>query len=169
MEEIAHLTEEPIRFCPHCGTAVAAHYLFGAERAVCPACGWVHFDDPKVAAAVVVQVDELVLLARRVNEPHRGLWTLPAGFVNACEDPARAAERECFEETGLQVHVTGLLDVLAGREHRRGADILIVYAAEVTGGELRAGDDADRAGFFPLDHLPPLAFKTTARVLDLIR
>lgn len=160
------MTEKPIRYCPYCGTATEMRFSFGAERAVCPACGWKHFADPKVAAAVVVCLDGKVLLNRRVNEPYRGKWSLPAGFVDAHEDPARAAERECLEETGLQVRVTGLLDVLAGREHSHGADIFIVYIADIVGGMLQAGDDADDAAFFPLDHLPPLAFATTQRVLD---
>jgi ADP-ribose pyrophosphatase YjhB (NUDIX family) len=66
------------------------------------------------------------------------------------------------------VRVTGLLDVLAGREHNHGADIFIVYTAEITGGALQAGDDADDAGFFPLDALPPLAFETTRHILNRI-
>jgi len=160
------MTEKPVRYCPYCGTATEMQFSFGAERAVCPACDWKHFADPKVAAAVVVCLDGKVLLNRRVNEPYRGKWSLPAGFVDAHEDPARAAERECLEETGLQVRVTGLLDVLAGREHSHGADIFIVYIADIVGGLLQAGDDADDAAFFPLDHLPPLAFATTRRVLD---
>jgi 8-oxo-dGTP diphosphatase len=85
--------------------------------------------------------------------------------VDAFEDPARAAERECLEETGLVVKVTSLLDVIAGREHPRGADMVIVYCAEMQGGELKAGDDADEAGFFALEQLPPLAFEATRRVL----
>jgi 8-oxo-dGTP diphosphatase len=107
-----------------------------------------------------------VLLVRRVNNPFRGDWTLPGGFVDAGEDPARAAERECFEETGLTVRTTRLLDVIAGQEHPRGAHILIVYQGEVISGELRAGDDADGAGFFELSDLPPLAFRSTAQVLS---
>lgn len=163
------MEDRPIRFCPYCGTATEVRFLFGANRAVCPTCGWKHFDDPKVAAAVLVWVDGLVLLNRRVNEPQRGKWSLPAGFVDAYEDPARAAERECLEETGLQVHVTGLVDVIAGREHSHGADIFIVYTAEIIGGMLQAGDDADDVGFFPLEHLPPLAFETTRNVLAKLR
>ena len=57
--------------------------LFGRERPVCPQCGWIHFADPKVAAAVLIEKDGRVLLVRRTNEPFRGLWTLPAGFINA--------------------------------------------------------------------------------------
>ena len=75
-----------------------------------------------------------MLLVRRVNEPFRGSWTLPAGFVDAGEDPARAAERECLEETSLTVRVTRVLDVIAGREHPRGADFIIVYAAQFVSG-----------------------------------
>jgi ADP-ribose pyrophosphatase YjhB (NUDIX family) len=108
-----------------------------------------------------------VLLVRRVNEPFRGRWTLPAGFVDAGEDPARAAERECLEETGLMVRTTRVIDVIAGREHPRGADFMIVYGANVVAGELLAGDDADRADWFDRDHLPPLAFHATQTVLRL--
>ncbi|HRJ75091.1 MAG TPA: NUDIX domain-containing protein, partial [Anaerolineales bacterium] len=95
---------------------------FGKIRPVCPQCGFIYFQDPKVAAAVLIEKDSRVLLVRRVNEPFRGLWTLPAGFINADEDPAEAAARECLEETGLVVKIKNVLDVIAGREHERGAD-----------------------------------------------
>jgi len=139
---------------------------FGKVRPVCPQCGWIHFVDPKVAAAVLVEQDGRVLLVRRVNEPFRGLWTLPAGFVNGGEDPAEAAARECFEETGLSVRVTRVFDIVAGREHPRGADFVIVYRAEVVGGEMKASDDADAVEWFARKDLPPLAFRATQKVLE---
>jgi ADP-ribose pyrophosphatase YjhB (NUDIX family) len=154
-----------IHFCPRCGAALTLQDRFGKIRPVCPQCEWIHFADPKVAAAVLIETDGRVLLVRRANEPFRGLWTLPAGFIDADEDPARAAERECFEETGLQVRVTGVLDVVAGREHARGADFVIVYRAQVIGGAPRAGDDADRVEWFDRDGLPELAFRATRFVL----
>jgi len=117
---------------------------------------------------VLVEREGKVLLTRRVNQPYQGLWSLPAGFVNANEDPARAAERECLEETGLVVEVTALVDVIAGREHSRGADMIILYRARVTGGQLCPGDDADRAEFFAYDALPELAFTATRKALGLI-
>ena len=142
-------------------------FLFGADRLECPACGWIYFEDPKVAAAVLVEQAGRVLLTRRVNEPHRGEWSLPAGFINAHEDPERAAERECQEETGLLVRVTELLQLIPGQEHERGADILILYRAEILGGELLAGDDADEVGFFSREALPPLAFRATRIALGV--
>lgn len=140
---------------------------FGKVRPVCPQCGWIYFQDPKVAAAVLIEENSRVLLVRRVNEPFRGLWTLPAGFVNGGEDPAEAAKRECLEETGLNVRVRRVLDVIAGREHERGADFVIVFAAEVLGGTLAPADDADAVEWFERSDLPPLAFKATQKILGV--
>jgi ADP-ribose pyrophosphatase YjhB (NUDIX family) len=137
----------------------------GEMRPACPNCGWVHYEDPKVAAGVVVLENERILLVRRIMDPFAGLWSIPAGFVNAYEDPARAAVRECREETGLTVELDGLFEMSTGREHDRGADILLVYRAHVSSGELQAADDADKAAWFPLDSLPELAFNSTKRVI----
>jgi 8-oxo-dGTP diphosphatase len=158
-----------VNYCMRCGCPVQSKERHDRIRPVCPACGWIYFADPKVAVAVVVMMDEQVLLVRRANDPKRGLWTLPAGFVDADEDPARAAERECLEETGLQVHITGILDVIAGREHPRGADILIIYCALSLDGELKANDDVDRAAYFSLQDVPPLAFEATCRVIKRLQ
>jgi 8-oxo-dGTP diphosphatase len=133
----------------------------------CPACNWVYFEDPKVAVGVLVETKKGVLLVQRANEPGRGLWSVPAGFVDAYEDPARAAERECLEETGLRVAVDRLLGVIAGREHPHGADMLVAYRASVLGGVLCAGDDASQAAFFPRGALPALAFRATRAILGL--
>jgi len=156
---------DQVNFCPRCGTPLQQSELFGRLRPACPECRWVYFADPKVAVAVLIVHQGKVLLARRVNDPFRGDWTLPGGFVDAGEDPARAAERECQEETGLKVQVTRLLDVIAGQEHPRGAHILIVYLGELISGNLQAGDDADGVAFFKLDQLPRLAFRSTAQIL----
>jgi ADP-ribose pyrophosphatase YjhB (NUDIX family) len=160
------MTEPEFKYCPRCGTLLNHEQLYGAVRGVCPNCKWIHFVDPKVAAAVLVEREGRVLLVRRSGEPFRGLWTLPAGFVNRGEDPAEAAARECLEETGLVVRVTRVYDIVPGREHPRGADFIIVYLAEVVGGELAPADDADAADWFTRGNLPPLAFRATQKVLQ---
>ena len=158
-------SSDDYKYCPRCATPVIHEDRYGAVRAVCPNCKWIHFFDPKVAAAVLVEQDGQVLLVRRVGEPFRGYWTLPAGFINSGEDPAEAAMRECLEETGLSVRVTRLFDIIAGREHPSGADFVIVYHAEIISGELKPSDDADAAEWFPRGSLPPLAFQATKKVL----
>ena len=139
---------------------------FGKVRPVCPACKRVHFLDPKVAAAVLLQRNGKVLLTRRAGDPQRGLWVTPGGFVDADEDPKAAAARECEEETGLKIEIVELLDVLSTRGFPNGASIVIFYRGEVVGGELTAGDDADRVEWFGPDELPEIAFEATKRVLE---
>ncbi len=158
---------DQVNYCPRCGTKVTQAERDGRLRPVCPACNWVYFADPKVAVGVVVEQDGKALLVRRATDPRRGLWTLPAGFVDAGEDPRLAAERELLEETGLQVRVTTLIDVLYGQEHPSGAHIVIFYRAEILSGSLHAADDVDRAVFFSRDNLPPMAFTTTEKILGL--
>jgi len=158
-------TRDEIKYCVRCGSLLQREVRFGRIRPVCQECGWIYFSDPKVAAAVLIESDGRVLLVRRINEPFKGLWTLPAGFVDADEDPAEAASRECFEETGLKVIIKDVLDVVAGTEHERGANFIIVYRAEITGGNLSPGDDADAVQWFSRQELPPLAFEATDKVL----
>ena len=155
------------KYCPRCGTPVIQAERSGRERPVCPNCGWIYFADPKVAVAALITRGKKVLLVRRTVDPQRGLWALPAGYVDAGEDPASACERECQEETGLKVRITGLIDVLNRQDHSNGAHIIIVYRVEVVSGSLRPGDDVDLADYFRRDNLPPLAFPSTLKVLDL--
>jgi ADP-ribose pyrophosphatase YjhB (NUDIX family) len=162
------MRSDEVKFCPLCGTKIIISERAGRNRPVCPFCDWVFFPDPKVAVVAVIIRDGKVLLTRRINTPQQGLWTFPGGFVDAGEDPVRAAERECLEETGLVVKVSGLVDVLSGKEHPRGADILIVYQGEILDGLVQPGDDADLVDFFPLDEPPPLAFRSTWQIIDRI-
>lgn len=164
---MAAQVNDEINFCLRCGNPLVRAERFGRLRPVCPACGWVYYADPKVAVAALIEQDGQVFLVRRANDPQRGLWSLPAGFIDAGEDPAQAVVRECLEETGLQVKVSELSQIVAGQEHPRGAHFLIVYRAQIVGGKLAPGDDVDQAAFFPLQALPPLAFAATRKVLGV--
>ncbi len=159
---------DDINFCPRCGHGLERRQIYGALRPVCPSCGRIHFFDPKVAVGVLIQAAGRLLLIKRGNDPERGKWSVPAGFVDAGEDPARAAEREALEETGLQVRVTGLLDVYARMRVTEGADILIVYHAQVVDGQLTPGDDAEAVGYFDLNDLPELAFDSTRQIVSAL-
>jgi len=147
------------RYCPNCATELALRQQDGRARQVCPACGYVHYQNPVPAAGSLVVVEGCVLMVQRRYPPCVGGWTLPAGFVEWDETPEQAAVRETEEETGLRVEVGSLFGVFPwthefrdGLAHDNG--LLVIYTATVTGGDLRAGDDAQAAGWFALDALP---------------
>ena len=102
-----------------------------------------------------------VLLIKRAQNPFEGRWAIPGGFVEEGEALAEAARRELKEETGL---VVGELEQLytAGNPGRdpRGWTISVTYLVCVDAKNMKpkAGDDAKRVKWFPLDELPPLAF-----------
>lgn len=154
-----------LNYCPQCGTPLQDREAYGRVRRYCPACDLLIFRDPKVAAAVLVEQEGKVLLVRKAYGRARGRWSLPAGFVEYDEDPATTAVRECREETGLEVELRGLLDILPGAGPPGEASFTIVYLGRIVGGEPHASDDADRMGFFSVDDLPPLAYESTARAL----
>ena len=161
------LSEEEMNYCPRCGHPLADRIAFDKKlRRVCDRCGFVHFRDPKVAVAVFVAQEGKVLLVRRRMQPGRGKWALPAGFVDYGEDPREAAVREVEEETGVRVALAELVDVLPGDTPGQGATIVIVYAARVLDGVVKAQDDVDEAAFFAPDALPELAFASTRMVIE---
>jgi 8-oxo-dGTP diphosphatase len=129
---------------------------FGKPHRVCPACGYIHFANPKVAVAIFITQNDQILLVKRGVDPHRGNWALPAGFVDWGEDPIQAAQRETVEETGLEAEITSLIDVMFD-----GTTILIIYAGRVIGGTLAAADDVEEACWFGPEQLPELAFQST--------
>jgi ADP-ribose pyrophosphatase YjhB (NUDIX family) len=131
-------------------------------RPICVSCGEVVFLNPKVVAAVVVEIDDKVVMVRRRTGVEVGKWSIPAGYVDRGEVLEEAAAREIREEAGLDVEVTGLLGV-----YSRPADknVLVVYAGKVVGGRLTAGHEITEVGAFDVEALPPLAFERDAEII----
>ena len=144
-----------VKFCPHCGSPLASRELEGYQRPACPACGWIYYEDPKVAVAVLVGRDGRLLLNRRAIDPGLGAWSFPSGYVNRGERLEEAAAREVQEETGLEVEIGGLFGVYSERGN---PVVLVVYTAGRVVGEPAAGPEVSEVGWFAPDELPPLAF-----------
>ena len=159
--------EPPFKFCPACGGDLEPRLLKSTEpeRLVCRRCGFVFYQDPKVAVATII-TDERghVLLVRRAIEPGYGKWVFPGGYVDRGEEVRSAAIREAREESGVEIRLDSLLDIYsyAGR-----APVIIVYAATAIGGCLGCDDEGLEVRYFEPSAIPweELAFRSTHEAL----
>jgi len=170
---VSHIHEWPgeYTYCPHCATELETVDIHGGPRRRCPACGFIHWRNPGIGAAVVVFDDEgRVLMVRRGPRATRpGCWSIPAGFVDYGEEIRAAAARELLEETGLIADVGDVIFTASNFHDPAKLTVGIWFAGTMTGGTLMAGDDADDVGWFSLDDLPPLAFETDAALFEEMR
>lgn len=131
----------------------------------CPSCGYVHFRDPGVGAAVVLLDGDRVLLVKRGSGATRsGLWCIPCGYVDYGEEVREAAAREVLEETGLVVEVGDPVFVSSNFHDPEKLTVGVWFEGSVVGGDLAPGDDAVDARWFQVDDLPVLAFDTDAEL-----
>jgi ADP-ribose pyrophosphatase YjhB (NUDIX family) len=116
--------------------------------------------------------DGKVLLVRRGNEPGRGKWSLPGGRIRFGERSEEAALREMREETGLEVRLRRVVDVVdvfwrSERGELLEHFVIVDFEAEVIGGELRPADDALDARWFSPEELKGLEMtESTRRFLE---
>lgn len=158
------------QWCPRCKTKLTISKVDETIRPHCTACGFVYYQNPAPAAGAVIVKDECILLVKRSVEPARGDWCIPAGFTEWSEHPQQTAIRELKEETGLDITITSMFDIFMGMDDPRTHAVLVLYHADIVGGELVAGDDADDARYFSFDDLPRnIAFQAHRDALALYR
>jgi ADP-ribose pyrophosphatase YjhB (NUDIX family) len=139
------------KFCPRCGHALEMRSVEEQRlRPVCPACGFIVYLNPPIAAGVIAERDDgKILLVLRGENPGRGLWGLPTGFMEIDETIEDAARRECLEETGVLVELGELWGVWSfHHDYKQSSGVLVLYTARVVGGAPRAGSDCTEVRFF---------------------
>lgn len=126
---------------------------------------------PIIAVGAVVINDGKVLMIRRAKPPREGEWSIPGGRQDIGETVEEAVVREAKEETGLDVAVTGFLDVIDFIDRAPNGDMrfhytLLDYAVDVMGGTLQAASDAKEAYFLPISEALELPLWTeTKRII----
>lgn len=142
----------------------------GRLRPICPRCGWVHYFAPQVAAvAIVTRGGAEFLLVQRGEDPGKGLWGLPGGFVEMGETVQEALNREILEETGYQVEPGNLVGVWSFfNESKKIAGVAVVYETQVSRGELQISSDCTAAEWVTYERALefPLAFETHREALE---
>jgi len=128
------------------------------------------YKNPSITADGILLKDKQILLIQRKNDPFKGKWALPGGFVEYGEKTEDTVVREVFEETGLKTKICGLAGVYSDPERDpRGHTITVAYVLEITSGTLKASDDASAVKFFKVNKLPALSFDHEMIINDAIQ
>lgn len=157
----------PVKFCRNCGTAVVNRVPDDGdtkERAVCPACNTIHYENPLNVVGTVPIWKDKVLLCKRNIEPRWGKWTLPAGFMELNETAAEGAARETIEEAGAQFEMQELFSLLSVA---RVGQVHLFFRARLTSDRFEPGWETQEARLFSEEEIPwdELAFRTTKETL----
>lgn len=156
-----------MNFCSHCGTPVQIEIPVGDNRLrhVCPACGAVHYQNPKVVVGCIPEWEDKILLCRRAIEPKYGLWTLPAGFMENGETTAEGAMRETLEEAGARVALLGLYSMISLPDINQ---VYLLFRARLLHLDFQPGEESLEAALFGEAEIPwrELAFRTVHATLE---
>jgi len=155
----------------HCGGEVVLKYVAheSKKREVCNACGRTFYHSSKPCVGALIVVEDKILLVKRKQEPYKGYWDIPGGFLETGEHPRNGLLREIREETGLEVRLIELLGIFMDKYGPDADDTLnIHYLAEVIGGEAKAASDAVELRWFSKEKLPKrIAFRNGREALKI--
>ena len=156
-----------IKHCRACGSPVIYRVPDddNRDRAVCTACGSVHYENPLNVVGTLPVWRDQVLLCKRAIEPRRGLWTLPAGFMELGETSAQGALRETVEESGAHVELEGLYALI---DVARVGQIHLFFRARMLDADFIPGPESLEARLFTEADVPwdEIAFRTTRLTLE---
>ncbi len=153
-----------VNYCVACGHSMESRTMDGIERKVCPSCGNVHWGNYSIGVGALVFKDEKMLLVRRAQEPGKGKWTNPGGYIEQHEPIEQTIVREVLEETGVQAEVKG---IVALRDQPRSIhNVYIAFQMEYMGGEPVPDEvEVDRAGFFSMEEMEGMELASFTRWL----
>ncbi|MFM1892034.1 MAG: hypothetical protein RLZ44_1111 [Pseudomonadota bacterium] len=157
-----------MKFCSSCGGKLETRVPAGdsRERHVCPACGTIHYLNPKIVTGCIPEWEERILLCRRAIAPRYGMWTLPAGFLENGETTYQGAARETLEEANARVQVESLFTTF-NLPHID--QVYMLFRARLLDLEFGPGDESLEVTLFREEDIPweQLAFPVIAETLKL--
>jgi ADP-ribose pyrophosphatase YjhB (NUDIX family) len=156
-----------MKFCSHCGSAALDWRIPEGDtlpRYVCANCGTIHYQNPKTVVGCLPESDGRVLLCKRAIEPRRGLWTLPAGFLENGETIEAGALRETAEEARARVEIGALYTVISLPDINQ---VYMMFRARLLDLDFGPGPESLEVELFAEDDIPwgDIAFRTIARTL----
>ncbi|MDO8503110.1 MAG: NUDIX hydrolase [bacterium] len=135
----------------------------------CPKCGFIFWGNPKPVASLLIVQDGKILMIQRSQEPLKGYWCLPGGFIRWFETPEQALIREVKEETGLNAKITRIIGVYQIDNDPRGIHLDIIYEGRANGKVKINLKEHQKFDFFEAAKLPKLiAYKHREAIKDWV-
>jgi ADP-ribose pyrophosphatase YjhB (NUDIX family) len=142
-----------LKYCSNCGQPVELKIPAGDHlpRHVCPACGTIHYHNPKLVVGCVPEFAGRILLCKRAIEPRLGYWTIPAGFMENGETMQQAAARESWEEALARVEIDTLLAIVHVTHAHQ---VHVMFRARLPVPEYGVGEESLDAGLYLPEEIP---------------
>ena len=158
-----------MKYCSNCGSSnlefkipEGDHY----KRYCCKDCETIFYTNPNMIVGALCIRDEKILMAKRNIHPRKGLWTLPAGFMENAETLQAGALRETMEEAKLQVSDVKLFTILSVPHINQ---IYTFFTGKVVNDDFGPTPESSEVELFKFDDIPwsELAFPTVIKTLKL--
>lgn len=160
------------QFCPLCAARLEPK---GSDpdrgRPACPSGHFIHFNNPACTVQGWIENDGKFLILKRNEEPFKGKWDLPGGFVEMGESPPEAVIREVEEETGFTVEPHRIIGAFTSEYGGSGRHTIdVAYLCRITSGEFELDEDEKQdAAWWSLADMPDLAFAGERQALRALR
>jgi ADP-ribose pyrophosphatase YjhB (NUDIX family) len=145
-----------MKYCSECAKPVELRWAGqeGRERHVCTSCGTIHYRNPRIVVACALFWRDKLLLSRRANEPARGKWIVPSGYLECGETLQQGAAREALEETGVMVEPAAL-ELYSVMDMPAIEEVYVTFRAELHGmPAMHAGPECMDVALLSEDELP---------------
>jgi ADP-ribose pyrophosphatase YjhB (NUDIX family) len=157
-----------MNFCSHCGSPNLSFRIPESDnrpRLACLDCHAVHYTNPRVVVGCLPVWEDKFLLCRRAIEPRKGLWNLPAGFLEIGETLEQGAVREMQEEAAAAIQIRGLHCIHSNIQHEF---VYIFFWGELIDGKFGAGEESLESSLFSRNEIPwkEIAFYSTKYALE---
>ncbi|MFC4303776.1 NUDIX domain-containing protein [Cohnella boryungensis] len=141
-----------VKFCSSCGAEMETRDVDGTLRRACSKCSFVHWGNYSIGVGALVVKEDKMLLVRRAQDPGKGYWTNPGGYIEQLEPIEETIVREVREECGVESKVKG---IVALRDQPRSIhNLYVAFEMDYVGGEPTPdGVEVDAAGFYGMEEM----------------
>ncbi|QMV43047.1 NUDIX hydrolase [Cohnella cholangitidis] len=141
-----------VKFCSSCGAGMETREVDGTLRRACTKCSFVHWGNYSIGVGALVVKEDKMLLVRRAQDPGKGYWTNPGGYIEQLEPIEETIVREVREECGVESTIKG---IVALRDQPRSIhNLYVAFEMDYVGGEPTPdGVEVDAAGFFGMEEM----------------